>query len=123
MASHKGRKGGPVKTLKKEFDEDNDDFLEDLVVDTNPEEPEKTTTYLNLKPGGFITKAKDRKGRLDKRQARITTAKEQDDDDDKDEEETKKEQLERETRELESEFWKTERAAEKARNKEEREKA
>ena len=74
MASNKGRKGGPVKTLKKEFDEDDDDFLEDLVVDTNPEEWEKMTTYWNLKPGGFVTKAKDHKGRLDKRQVRIAAA-------------------------------------------------
>ena len=62
-----------MKSLKMEIDEDDDDFLEDLVVDTNPEEAK---TYLNLKPGGFITKAEDRKGRLEKRQARITMAKE-----------------------------------------------
>ena len=43
-----------------------------------------------------------------------------DDDDDDDEDETEQEQLERETRELESELRKTERAAEKARDKEER---
>ena len=78
-----------------------------------------------LKPGGFITKAEDRKGRLDKRQARITAAREQDDDDDDDddEEETEKEQLERETRQLQSELRKTKRAAEKARDQEEKEKA
>ena len=75
-ASNRGRKGGPVKSLKKEVEEEDDDFLEDLVVDTNPEEPNKTTTYSNLKPGGFVTKAKDRKGRLDKRQARIAAARE-----------------------------------------------
>ena len=73
MASNRGRKGGTMKSLKMEIDEDDDDFLEDLVVDTNPEEAK---TYLNLKPGGFITKAEDRKGRLEKRQARITMAKE-----------------------------------------------
>ena len=126
MASNKGRKGGPIKTPKTEFDEDDDDFLEDLVVDTNPEEAKKPTTYSNLRPGGFITKAEDHKGRLEKRQVRITTAKEQDDDDDDDdddEEETEKEQLEKETRELESELRKTERAGEKARDKEEKEKA
>ena len=123
MASNKGRKGGPVKTRKKEFDEDNDDFLKDLVVDTNPEEPQKPTTYSNLKPGGFITKAEDRKGRMDKRQVTIAAAREQDDDDDDDEEETEKEQLEKETKELESELRKAERAAEKARDQEEKEKA
>ena len=49
--------------------------------------------------------------------------KEQDDDDDDDEDETEKEQLERETRQLQSELRKTERAAEKARDQEEKEKA
>ena len=37
MASNRGKKGGAMKNLKKEYDDD-DDFLEDLVVDTNPEE-------------------------------------------------------------------------------------
>ena len=53
-------------------------------------------------------------------------AKEQDDDDDDDDdndEETEKEQLERETRELQSELRKTERAAEKVRDQQEKEKA
>ena len=75
MASNRGRKGGAMKSLKMEFHEDDDDFLEDLVVDTNPEEAKKPTTYSNLKPGGFITKAEDRKGRLEKRQVRIATSK------------------------------------------------
>ena len=104
-----------MKSLKTE---DDDDFLEDLVVDSNPKRPKKLTTYLNLKPGGFVTKAEDRKGRLEKRRAKIEMAKDDDDDDD-DDEETEKEQLERETRELQSELRKTERAAEKARDKEE----
>ena len=54
-----------------------------------------------------MTKAEDRKGRLEKRRATREMAKDDDDDDD-DEEETKKEQLERETRELQSELrkWK-----------------
>ena len=106
-----------MKSLKKE--DDDDDFLEDLVVDSDPKKP---TTYSNLKTGGFVTKAEDRKGRLEKRRAKMETAKDDEDDDD-DDEETEKEQLERETRELESELRKTERAAEKARDKEEREKA
>ena len=42
-----------MKSPKKEFEEEDDDFLEDLVVDTNPEEPKKMTTYSNLKPGWF----------------------------------------------------------------------
>ena len=79
---------------------------------------------MNLKPGGFVTKAEDHKGRLEKRQAKIETTKEQDDDDDDDDDdETEKEQLERETRQLQSELRRTERAVEKARDKEEREKA
>ena len=126
MASKSGRKGGSMKSPEKEFKEEDDDFLEDLVVNTNPEEPKKMTTYSNLKPGGFIMKAEDRKGRLDKRHVRIAAAREEDDDDDDDnddDDETEKEQLERETRQLQSELRKTERAAEKARDQEEKEKA
>ena len=123
MASSRGTKGSRMKSLKKE--DDDDDFLEDLVVDSNPKRPKKLTTYSNLKPGGFVTKAEDCKGRLEKRRAKIEMAKEQDDDDDNDDDdkETEKEQLERETRELQSKLRKTERAAEKASHKEEREKA
>ena len=96
MASKRGRKGGSMKSPKKEFEEEDDYFLEDLVVNTNPEEPKKMTTYSNLKLGGFIMKAEDRKGRLDKRHVRIAAAREQDDDDEDndDDDETKKEQLE-----------------------------
>ena len=123
MASSRGTKGGHMKSLKKE--DDDDDFLEDLVVDSNPKRPKKPTTYSNLKPGGFVTKAEDHKGRLEKRWAKPKTAKEQDDDndDDDDDQETEKEQLERETRELQRELRKTERAAEKARDQQEKEKA
>ena len=120
MASNRGRKGGAMKSPKMEIQEEDDDFLEDLVVDTNPEEPKKPTTYSNLKPGGFIMKAEDRKGRLEKRQVRIATAREQDDDDDDDDEDDD----ERETRQLQSELRKTDNAvAEKARDQEEKEKA
>ena len=120
MASGRGTKGSRMKSPKKE--DDDDDFLEDLVVDSDPKKPKKPTTYSNLKPGGFVTKAEDRKGRLEKRRVKMETAKDDDNDDD-DDEETEKEQLERETRELQSELRKTERAAEKARDKEERAKA
>ena len=119
MASSRGTKGSRVKILKKE--DNDDDFLEDLVVESDPKKPKKPTMYSNLKPGGFVTKAEDRKGWLEKRWAKREMAKDNDDDDD--EEETKKEQLERETRELQSELRKTEKAAEKARYKEERDKA
>ena len=120
MASGKGAKGGQMKSLKQE--DDDDDFLDDLVVDSDPKKPKKPATYSNLKPGGFVTKAEDRKGRLEKRRAKIEMAK--DDDYDVDyEEETKKEQLERETRERQGKLQKMEKAAEKPRDKEEREKA
>ena len=122
MASGRGKKGGPMKNPKKEVEED-DDFLDNLVVEPQ-EEPKKSVTYLNLKSGGFIMKAEDRKDRLTKRQARIAVAREQDDDDDNDDEEQiEKEKLERETRQLQSKLRKTERAAEKARDQEEKEKA
>ena len=78
MASGKGAKGGRMKIPKQE--DDDDDFLEDLVVDSNPKKPKKLTTYSNLKPGGFVTKAEDRKGRLEKRWAKIEMAKDDDDD-------------------------------------------
>ena len=116
MPSGKGAKGGRMKSPKQE--DNDDDFLEDLVVDSDLKKPKKLATYSNLKPGGFVTKAEDRKGRLEKRRAKIETAKDDDDEDD-DEEETEKEQLERETRELQSKLWKMEKAAEKARDKEE----
>ena len=120
MSSSRGTKGSRIKNPKKE--DDDDDFLEDLVVESDPKKPKKPTTYSNLKPGGFVTKAKDHKGRLEKRTVKKETAKDDDDDDD-DEEETEKEQLEQETKELQSELRKTEKAAEKARDKEERDKA
>ena len=88
MASGKGAKGGRMKIPKQE--DDDDDFLEDLVVDSDPKKPKKLTTYSNLKPGGFVTKAEDRKGRLEKRRAKIEMAKDDDDDDDDDDEETEK---------------------------------
>ena len=117
MASGRGTKGGRIKSPKQE--DDDDDFLEDLVVDSDPKKPKKPATYSTLKPGGFVMKAEDRKGWLEKRRAKIETAKDDDDDDDDDDEETEKEQLERKMRELQSELMKTERAAEKARDKEE----
>ena len=64
--------------------------MEDLVVESDPKKPKKPTTYSNLKLGGFVTKAEDQKGRLEKRRVKKETAK---DDDDDNGEETKKEQL------------------------------
>ena len=117
MSGKEGGRSGPTRNPKKTKREpDDDDFLEDLVVESDPKKPKKPITYVNLQPGGFVTKAEDRKGRLEKRRAKQET---KDDDDDDDEEETKKDQLERETRELQSELRKTEKAAEKVRDKEE----
>ena len=65
-----GGKGGPPKNPKKmkwELDDDDDDVLDDLVVDR---ETAKQPSYSTLKPGGFVTKAEDRKGRLEKRRAK-----------------------------------------------------
>ena len=51
MASKTGGKVGPAKNAKKTKQEpDDDDFLEDLVVESDPKKPKKPTTYANLKP-------------------------------------------------------------------------
>ena len=39
-----------------EPDDNDDNFLEDLVVDSDPKRP---ATYSTLKTGGFVTKAED----------------------------------------------------------------
>ena len=105
MSGKAGGEGGPAKNPKKtkrELDDDDDDFLEDLVVDT---ETAKQPSYSTLKPGGFVTKAEDRKERLEKRRA-----KRKDDDDDDDKQETEQEKLEWEAGELSSQLKKAERA-------------
>ena len=89
MSGKAGGKGGLAKNPKKtkwEPDDDDDDFLEDLVVDT---ETVKQPSYSTLKPGGFVTKAEDRNERLEKRRA-----KRKDNDDDDDKQETEQEKLE-----------------------------
>ena len=66
MSGKAGGKGGLAKNPKKtkwEPDDDDDDFLEDLVVDT---ETVKQPSYSTLKPGGFVTKAEDRKRKAGK---------------------------------------------------------
>ena len=125
MSGKAGDRGGPTRNPKQtKWEPDDDDyFLEDLVVEGDPK-PKKPRKYANLKPGGFVTKAEDQKGRLEKRRVKKETTKDDDDDgDDEEEEETEKERLERETKELQSELEKTEKAAEKARYQEECEKA
>ena len=120
MASKAGGKGGPAKNPKKTKQEpDDDDLLEDLVVESDPKKPKKPTTYANLKPGGFVTKAEDRKGRLEKRRAKQETK----DDDDDDDEETEQEKLEREAGELTSQLKKVEQAEAQAREKDQKDRA
>ena len=118
--SKAGGKGGPAKNVKKtkrELDDDDDDCLEDLVVDTGTA---KQPSYSTLKPGDFVTKAEDRKERLEKRRAK---RKDDDDDDDDDKQDTAQKQLEREAEELTSQLKKAERAEAQALEKDQKDKA
>ena len=109
MLGKAGGKGGPAKNLKKmkqePDDDDDNDFLDDLVVDT--ETDKRQPSYSTLEPGGFVTKATDRKTRLDQRQAKIAAAAGEAEDD---KQETEQEKLEREAGELTSQLKKVERA-------------
>ena len=119
MSGKAGSKGGPAKIPKKtkwEPDDDDDDLLDDLVVDT---ETAKQPSYSTLKPGGFVTKAEDRKERLEKRRAK----KKDDDKADDDREETEQEKLEREASELSSQLKKAERMEAQAREKDQKDRA
>ena len=109
MAS-KGGKGGPAKIPKKmkqepePDDNDDDNFLEDLVMTTETDKGQPS--YSTLEPGGFVTKGADRKMRLDKRHAKIAAATGKPD---KGEiEETAQEKLEWEAGELTSQLKKAE---------------
>ena len=68
MASKAGGKDGPAKKkVKREpdpVDDDDEDFLEDLVTTTETDKGQPS--YSTLEPGGFMTKGADRKSRLDK---------------------------------------------------------
>ena len=100
MLGKAGGKGGLAKNLKKtkwEPDDDDDEFLDALVVDT--ETDKRQPSYSTLEPGGFVTKAEDRKDRLEKRRAK---RKDEDEADDDGKQETEQEKLERETGELTS---------------------
>ena len=104
MSNKAGGKGSLAKNPKKtrrEPDDDDDDFLEDLVVDT---ETAKQPSYLTLEPGGFATKAGDRKERLEKRRAK----RKGDDEADDVKQETEQEKLEQEAGELSSQLKKAE---------------
>ena len=119
MSGKAGGKGGLVKNPKKtkrEPDDDDDNFLDDLVVDT---ETAKQLSYSTLKPGGFVTKAEDRKERLEKRRAK----RKDDDKADDDKQETEQEKLEQEAGELSSQLKKVERAEAQAREKDQKDKA
>ena len=109
MAS-KGGKGGPAKIPKKmkrepePDDNDDDNFLEDLVTTTETDKGQPS--YSTLEPGGFVTKGADRKTRLDKRHAKIAAATAKPDEGEI--EETAQEKLEREAGELTSQLKKVE---------------
>ena len=124
MAGKGGGQGGPVKNPKKskpQQDEDDEDWLDDLVLDTDPDKWQMS--YSNLEPGDFVTKGADRKSRLDQRHARIVAAAGEQDNDDDDEDETEQEKLEHEANKLSSQLKKVERAEAQAHDKEERDKA
>ena len=70
MSSKAGGRSGPAKNPKKTKREpDDDDLLDDLVTETEPDKRQQS--YSKLAPGGFVTKGADRKTRLDQRQVRI----------------------------------------------------
>ena len=122
MAGKAGGRGGPVKNLKKtkmKQEEDDEDWLDDLVVDTD----KRQMTYSNLEPGGFVTKGANRKSRLDQRHVRIAAATGEQDDNDDDEDETEQERFEHEANELSSQLKKVERAEAQAHDKDEQDKA
>ena len=117
-----GRSGpakNPKKTKPKEEQEEDDDFLDNLVMETDPDKTQPS--YSTLEPGSFVTKGADRKMRLDKRHTKIAAVTGKPDDDDKDEME--QERLEREANDLTSQLKKVERAEAQAREKEQKDKA
>ena len=124
MAGKVGGQSGLTKNPKKtktKQEQDDDDLLDDLVLETDPDKWQ--TSYSNLEPGGFVTKGIDRKTRLDQRHARIAAAAGELDDDGDEEVETEQERLEREANELSSQLKKAERAEAQVCDKEERDKA
>ena len=124
MAGKAGGQSGPVKNPRKtkaKEEQEDDDFLDDLVVEKDPEKQQ--TSYSTLEPGGFVTKGADRKTRLDQRQARIAAVTGKPDDDDNDKDETEQERLECEASELTSQLKKAERAEAQAHEKDQQDKA
>ena len=107
MAGKAGGQGGPVKNPKKmktKREQDDEDWLDDLVLETDPDKWQ--TTYSNLEPGGFVMKRTNRKSRLDQRHARIVAATGEQDNDDDDKDETEQERLEHEANKLSSQLKK-----------------
>ena len=125
MASKAGGKGGlakkKVKGEPETVEDDDDDFLEDLVTTTETDKGQPS--YSTLEPGGFVTKGADRKSRLDKRHAKIAAAAGKPDEGEGEIEETAQEQLEREAGELTSQLKKAERAEAQALEKDQKDKA
>ena len=124
MASKAGGKGSPAKKkVKREpdpVDDDNNDFLEDLVTTTETDKGQPS--YSTLEPGGFVTKDADRKSRLDKRHTKIAAAAGKPDEGEGEIEEMAQEQLEREASELTSQLKKVEQAEAQAQEKEQKDK-
>ena len=109
MAGKAGGRSGLAKNPKKmktKQEKDDDDLLDDLVLETDPDKWQMS--YSTLEPGGFMTKGADRKTQLDQRQARIVAVAGEPNDGDK--ESTEQERLEREASELSSQLKKVERA-------------
>ena len=122
MAGKAGGQSGPAKNPKKtktKEEQDDDDFLDDLVVETDLDK--RQTSYSTLEPGGFVTKGADSKMRLDQRQVRIAAVTGKPDDNQ--EEETEQERLEREANELSSQLKKAEKAEALAHEKDQKDKA
>ena len=123
--SKAGGKGGQAnKKVKREpepIDDDDDDFLEDLVMimETDKGQP----SYSALEPGGFVTKGADRKSRLDKQHAKIAAAAGKPEEAEGEVEETAQEQLEWEANELTSQLKKVERAEAQVLEKDQKDKA
>ena len=117
MANKLGGRSVPPAKPKNTKEEEEDDYLEDLVVDAD----KKQKSYAKMETGGFVTRGADRKSRLDQRKAKIAATTEEPEDDKEDE--TEQQKLEREVLELTSQLKKAERAKEQARDKEERTKA
>ena len=103
--------------MKRE--EEDEDWLDNLVVDTE----QWQMSYSNLETGGVVTKGADRKTRLDQRHAKIAAAAGKADEDEDEENEMEQERLEREASELSSQLKKAEKVEAQAREKKQRDKA